>query len=113
MSLGFYPQEEVCSRRKELVEALYSGSLENARAIAEKYNISFFVIESYTYDRPFIDSLGSSRFAEDRQVYHSAGQAGAAAGFALLEFAKNNYDIKINGAEGDIFIVRTAKLSRG
>lgn len=109
MLLGFYSQEEVEMRRRELIEAVYADSFEKVKTFIEKYKITHFVIEAYLYGDRFIDSLRNSRYPEDRQTYAFIKGREKQDDFCLFKFAKVNYDSKPKTTMGEVFIIDAAK----
>ena len=55
--LFFYDPKELKERRYCLVKAIYADSLSQVRSFISKYNINYFVVESYLYKKFFIDSF--------------------------------------------------------
>jgi hypothetical protein len=105
-----YGVEGVRQRREDLIHTLYTGSVEEVKNFIHKYNIDYFVIETYYYENVFFNDLSNSIAPLNRQTWSLLSHKGNKNTSFLLEFAKKNYDFILKVNNGDIFIVNSKKI---
>lgn len=106
INLFVYDSRELQMRRRHLIEALYADSFDETKNFILRYNIDYFVLETYIYDKAFIDSLATI----DTDTYTVIKDKKYQASFALLRFAKQYNDFKLEKRNYDILVVDAKKI---
>lgn len=107
-----YGLEDSKKRREDLMRALYTDSLRDVGNFISKYNIDYFIIESYLYEYSFINHFKNLFSPVDPQISKIIEMTKQKNKFAILEFAKEYYDFKSNKNGYYIFIVDAKNFTK-
>lgn len=108
--LYFYTAEEMQRIKASLVETLFTSSKEKIKEFIQRYNISYFVLENNIYGKPLIDKSAEDTILRDEIKNNPIENKTEILDFNLLDFAKENYDFKIDLDYDETFILNAKKI---
>jgi len=110
ISASFSELDELNQKKQSVVKAFYADSLLEIKSFIIHNKIDYLIVESSVYQPTFINMLGKSISIPEKVTHSLIKLKKNENQFALLEFAKKNYDRRVKLDEGEVYIIKSSKI---